>query len=83
MTFDRDRVAAADIVLNAVTSAPLVAAEAQQAILGQRLTDEVIAAAADKAARLANPLDNAGDLAAWRTKVVAVEVRRALASLSG
>jgi 4-hydroxybenzoyl-CoA reductase subunit beta len=81
VTFDGDRVASADIVLNAVTSAPLVATDAQQSLLGQRLTDDLIAAAAEKAARLAKPLDNTDHLAAWRKKVVQVEVRRALASL--
>jgi 4-hydroxybenzoyl-CoA reductase subunit beta len=81
ITLDGDRVSAADIVLNAVTSAPVVAEEAQQSLLGQRLTDDVIAAAAEKAARLAKPLDNTDHLASWRKKVVAVETRRALASL--
>ncbi len=78
---DGDRVVAADIVLNAVTSAPLVATEAGASLLGQVLSDEVIAAAAEKAARLAKPLDNTDHLAGWRKKVVAVEVRRALVSL--
>lgn len=78
---DGERVAAADIVLNAVTSAPVVATEAQQALLGQRLDEATIAAAAEKAARLAKPLDNTDHLAAWRKKVVQVEVRRALESL--
>jgi 4-hydroxybenzoyl-CoA reductase subunit beta len=83
LILDGDHVASADIVLNAVTSAPLVATDAQQSLLGQRLTDDLIAAAADKAARLAKPLDNTDHLAAWRKKVVQVEVRRALASLRG
>jgi len=81
LRLDGPHVAAADIVLNAVTSAPVVATEAQQALIGQPLTDEVIALVAEKAARLAKPLDNTDHLAGWRKKVVQVEVRRALGSL--
>jgi 4-hydroxybenzoyl-CoA reductase subunit beta len=76
-------VAAADVVLNAVGSTPVVALEAQQALVGKPLTDEVIAAAAERSARLAKPLDNTDHLHTWRKKMVAVEVRRALTSLRG
>lgn len=75
------RVVQADVVLNAVGSAPVVATEAQQALLGQPLTDEVVALAAEKAAKLAKPLDNTDHLHTWRKKMVSVEVRRALVSL--
>lgn len=76
-------VEAADIVLNAVGSAPVVCAEAQQALVGRPLAEAAIAEAAEKAARHAKPLDNTDHLHTWRKKMVSVEVRRALESLAG
>jgi 4-hydroxybenzoyl-CoA reductase subunit beta len=80
---DAGRVAAANVVLNAVGSSPVVCSEAEQALLGRALTDDVVAEAAEKAARHAKPLDNTDHLHTWRKKMVSVEVRRALTSLRG
>ena len=80
---DAGRVAAADVVLNAVGSAPVVCEEAQRALVGHALTDDVIAEAAEKAAKHAKPLDNTDHLHTWRKKMVSVEVKRALVSLRG
>jgi 4-hydroxybenzoyl-CoA reductase subunit beta len=73
----------ARIVLGAVTSAPLLAAEASAALVGQPLTAETIDQAA-KAARLgARPLDNTDLTNSWRRRMVEVYVRRALRDLAG
>jgi 4-hydroxybenzoyl-CoA reductase subunit beta len=71
----------ASIVLNAVGSAPVVCTEARQVVLGKALTDETIAAAAERAWKPAKPLDNTDHHHTWRKKMVKVEVTRALASL--
>lgn len=81
VVLEGDRVAEASLVLNAVGPKPLVCEEAVAALLGQALGDEVIADVAQRAARLAKPLDNTDHLSIWRKKVVQVETRRALASL--
>jgi 4-hydroxybenzoyl-CoA reductase subunit beta len=73
----------ARIVLGAVTSAPVLAAEASAALVGQPLTAEVIDQAA-KAARLgARPLDNTDLTNSWRRRMVEVYVRRALREVAG
>ena len=77
------RVTQADVVLNALGSSPVTCTEAQQALLGRELSDEVVADAAAKASKLAKPLDNTDHLHSWRKKMVSVEVRRALVSLRG
>lgn len=79
---ERGVVAAADVVLNAVGSAPVVAVEAQQALVGKALTPAAIVEASEKAAKLAKPLDNTDHLHTWRKKMVSVEVRRALTALA-
>src|SRR4051812_34006211 len=62
----------ARIVLGAVTSPPVLAAEASAALIGQPLTAEVIDQAA-KAARLgARPLDNTDLTNSWRRRMVEV-----------
>jgi 4-hydroxybenzoyl-CoA reductase subunit beta len=78
---DGDRVSRADVVLNAIGSTPFVCTEAQLSLLGKALTDDVIAEAAEKASKVAKPLDNTDHLHSWRKKMVAVEVKRALLSL--
>jgi 4-hydroxybenzoyl-CoA reductase subunit beta len=77
-----DRVKRADLVLNAVGSAPIVCTEAQDFLRGKRLDDETIAAAATLAHKPAKPLDNTDHVAAYRKRMVKVEVSRALASLA-
>jgi 4-hydroxybenzoyl-CoA reductase subunit beta len=71
----------ARITLGAVASHPLEATEAARLLVGQRLTPELIAAAAELAARLAKPLDNADLTLSYRKQMVPVYVKRALAAM--
>lgn len=73
----------ARIVLGAVASAPLVATDATEILLGQRLTPDVIAAAADAACKPARPLDNTDLILSYRKKMVRVYVARTLRQLAG
>jgi 4-hydroxybenzoyl-CoA reductase subunit beta len=73
----------ARIVLGAVASLPREAARASAILVGQRLTDEVIEAAAEAAAGPARPLDNTDLTHPYRKKVTRVYVARALARLVG
>ncbi len=78
---DGDEVKDASIVLNAIGPKPVVCQEAVDALLGRKLTEEVIEAAARIAARGAKPLDNTDLVSRWRKRVIQVETARALASL--
>jgi CO/xanthine dehydrogenase FAD-binding subunit len=69
------------IVLGAVGSCPRVSEEAAALVKGQRLTDDILDAAARSAARPAKPLDNTDFTIGWRKDMVPVYVRRALAAL--
>jgi 4-hydroxybenzoyl-CoA reductase subunit beta len=71
------------IVLGAVSSAPVYAAEASKMLAGQKLTPELIDAAAEAAWRPARPLDNTDLNYAWRKRMARVYVRRALRELAG
>jgi 4-hydroxybenzoyl-CoA reductase subunit beta len=73
----------ARIVLGAVTSAPLLAAEASAALVGQPLTAETIDQAAKTARLGSRPLDNTDLTNSWRRRMVEVYVRRALRDLAG
>ena len=73
---------AARIVLGAVASAPLVASRAAAVLLGQRLTPEVIDAAAQAAFQPAKPLDNTDLTLSYRKKMVRVHVARVLCQLT-
>jgi 4-hydroxybenzoyl-CoA reductase subunit beta len=73
----------ARLVLGAVASAPVVAAAAAAVLVGQRLTPEVIDAAADAAFKPAKPLDNTDLLLSYRKKMVRVHVARLLRDLGG
>jgi carbon-monoxide dehydrogenase medium subunit len=73
---------AARLVLGAVASAPVVAAAAAASLVGQRLTPEVIQAAAEMAFKPARPLDNTDLLLAYRKKMVRVHVARTLQQLA-
>jgi len=68
-------------VFDGVGPAPVICEEAVATILGQRLSEERIGEAADRAARCAKPLDNTDQVSMWRKKVVRVEVKRALLAL--
>jgi 4-hydroxybenzoyl-CoA reductase subunit beta len=73
----------ARLVLGAVASAPVVATAAAAMLVGQRLTPEVIDAAADAAFKPAKPLDNTDLLLSYRKKMVRVHVARLLRELVG
>lgn len=72
----------ARIVLGAIASYPVEAIAAEKILVGQKLTDDVIAAAADAAYKPAKPMDNADAAYAWRKKMVRVYVERALNQLA-
>ena len=78
VTFDGDRVNSARIVLNGVGSAPFRATAAEALLVGERLEEEVIRAAADLAYRPAKPLDNTDLEYSYRKKMVRVYVREGL-----
>src|SRR6266446_6572438 len=71
-------VADARITLGAVASHPVEATEAAALLIGQRLTPEVIDAAASSAAKRSKPLDNADLTINYRKQVTMVYIRRAL-----
>jgi 4-hydroxybenzoyl-CoA reductase subunit beta len=73
----------ARIVLGAVASAPLLASSAAAVLVGQRLTPEVIDAAAQAAFQPAKPLDNTDLTLSYRKKMVRVHVARVLCQLAG
>ena len=81
--FEGEIVREARIVLGAVASLPREATKAAGMLIGQRLTSEVIEAAADAAAGPARPLDNTDLTHPYRKKVTRVYVARALARLAG
>ncbi len=72
----------ARIVLGAIASYPLRAVEAEKILVGQKLDDDVVDAAAEAAYKPAKPMDNADAAYAWRKKMVRVNVARALRELS-
>jgi 4-hydroxybenzoyl-CoA reductase subunit beta len=78
-----DVVREARIVLGAVASLPREAPKAAAVLVGERLTDAVIEAAADAAAGPARPLDNTDLTHPYRKKVTRVYVARALARIAG
>jgi len=80
---DAGVVSDARIVLGAVASLPREARPAAESLRGQRLTEEIIARAADLAAGPAKPLDNTDYAHFYRKKMTRVFVARALRSLAG
>src|SRR6266699_1470380 len=75
---DDGSVADARITLGAVASHPVEATEAAALLIGQRLTPEVIDAAASSAAKRSKSLDNADLTINYRKQVTMVYIRRAL-----
>jgi 4-hydroxybenzoyl-CoA reductase subunit beta len=73
----------ARIVLGAVASQPRPADKAAAALVGQRVTRELIARVADLAAGPSKPLDNTDFSHPYRKKVTRVFVARALAAVAG
>jgi 4-hydroxybenzoyl-CoA reductase subunit beta len=78
-----DVVREARIVLGAVASQPRPADRAAAALVGQRVTRELIAQVADLAAGPSKPLDNTDFSHPYRKKVTRVFVARALAAVAG
>lgn len=76
-------VSAARIVLGAVASYPQEVPAAAAAIVGTRLDESAIGAAADAAFRPAKPMDNTDFTLAWRKEMVRVHVQRALQDIRG
>jgi 4-hydroxybenzoyl-CoA reductase subunit beta len=72
----------ANVILGAVASAPLRAADAEEALVGQPLGPDSIAAAAEAARKLARPLYNTDLTSRYRKRMVPVFVKRALEELA-
>lgn len=76
-----DMVEHAGIVLGGVASRPLECIESAKMMVGQKLTREVIDAAADAAWKPARPLDNTDMSNSYRKKMTRIYVARALERL--
>lgn len=70
----------ANVVLTAVGTGPTLVEEASVLLEGQRLTDELVAQAADTAYEAAHPVNNIGSEPSYRRKMVRVLTKRALAN---
>jgi 4-hydroxybenzoyl-CoA reductase subunit beta len=79
--FEGGIVREARIAMTAVGSRPMLVDDAATAIIGTRLEDDAIGAAAAAAHKLARPMDNTSGTIAQRKKTVPVFATRALASL--
>jgi 4-hydroxybenzoyl-CoA reductase subunit beta len=73
----------ARIVLGAVAPMPLRAGAAEQVLVGNRLTPEIVEAAAQAAFKPAKPLDNTDLTLYYRKQMTRVYVARALKELAG
>jgi 4-hydroxybenzoyl-CoA reductase subunit beta len=73
----------ARIVLGAVASCPIEATQAALVLRGERLTDEHIAATAERAAQPARPMDNTDFGLVWRKRMTKAFVTYALRELRG
>jgi 4-hydroxybenzoyl-CoA reductase subunit beta len=82
-TADDGTVDTARVVLGAVASCPLEAKEASDVLVGAPLTDQAVGAAADRAARLARPMDNTDFSLIWRKRMVRDFVSHALREVRG
>ncbi len=79
--WDGDRVAEARIVLGAVASYPLEVPDAGAAVVGSKLEDEAIQAAAEAAYKPSKPMDNTDFGLSWRKQMTREYVKRALREL--
>ncbi len=77
------RVADARVALGAVASRPLLSSKAAALLVGERLSDEVIAAAADAAYEIAKPMDNTDFELHWRKRMIKSLVTAALREVRG
>jgi 4-hydroxybenzoyl-CoA reductase subunit beta len=80
---DDGTVEEARIVLGAVSSCPVMAQKATDAIVGGKLTDDAIGEASALAAKLAKPMDNTDFTLHWRKRVATAYVRYALRQIRG
>ncbi|MBI1737165.1 MAG: FAD binding domain-containing protein [Candidatus Rokubacteria bacterium] len=80
---DGDVARDARIVLGAVASTPREAADAARLLVGDRLTPDLIAQVADRAAGPSKPLDNTDFTHPYRKKMTRVFVTRALRKIAG
>jgi 4-hydroxybenzoyl-CoA reductase subunit beta len=78
LRLDGSTVTSCRIVLTAVASHPLEAAEAGEFMIGKEVSEESVRAAAEIAAKPAKPLDNADLSHFWRKRMVRVVVEQAL-----
>jgi 4-hydroxybenzoyl-CoA reductase subunit beta len=78
---DGGRVADARLALTAVASRPILVEGARAALVGSRLEDEAISAAAEAAFKAARPMDNTSGTIAQRKRTVSVFAARALREL--
>src|SRR2546426_9084391 len=78
LRLDGSTVTSCRIVLSAVASHPLEAADAGEFMIGRRVDEESAKAAAEIAAKPAKPLDNADLSHFWRKRMVRVVVEQAL-----
>jgi len=83
LKLDGDVVESARIALGAVASRPLLSAKAASILVGQKLTDDVIAASADAAYEIAKPMDNTDFELVWRKKMIRSLVTSALREVRG
>ena len=78
VTMDGDRCTDARIVVAACAPIPLRTKDAEKMLIGQKLTDDVIRKAAQKASEETSPIDDVRATAAYRLKVTTVITIRAL-----
>lgn len=83
LKLDGDVVETARIALGAVASRPLLSEMAASILVGQKLTDDAIAAAADAAYEIAKPMDNTDFELVWRKKMIRSLVTSALRECRG
>jgi 4-hydroxybenzoyl-CoA reductase subunit beta len=76
-------VTGARVVLGAVASRPLTSDKAAGLLVGHRLTDDRIAAAAEAAYEIAKPMDNTDFTLVWRKRMVRALVGYALRDARG
>ena len=80
---DRQTCRKARITIGSLAAAPLRSPKAEAVLAGERLSDKVIAAAADQAAAEIHPVPHHGYSRAYLTECLRVQVRRVLDSTMG
>ncbi len=83
VTLDDGVVTEASVGLGAVGSCPLFPEDAADLLVGTRLEDEAIEAAAKAAAKQSRPMETSDLPSSWRRRVLPVAVRHALREVRG